>query len=422
MAGKDLTLSVEILGAYSSLTKATQGAQGALQGLNKSAAKIGSAISGTLASIGVGFGLYAVVDTIKDSIKAASDMEQQFGAVDSIFKGLAPEMQDFAKTTSKLGLSTADAARSSALLGTLLKGSGMPMRQVADQTKKLTLLAADLAATFGGTTADAVAALSSTFKGEFDPIEKFGVSIKKLDINNRVAEMGMKNLTGAALKQAEAQAALQLIYEKTTDAQGQAIRESDTFAGKTAELQAKFTDLQATIATDLLPIFVDLSQWFIDVLPGIQNFWAELTDPTTEMGAKWAGMWEMIGLVGQQFQGLLKVFSGGKGGFSMVMDWITTLAAGVGQLAFYFGKLAEQQKAFWSGDFGKSMDIAANYTRDYNNFVAQQNRAIDKMSFAGMGTVNNISINLTGTNITAQDIVSRLNKQLSTNGSTGLAY
>ena len=169
------------------------------------------------------------------------------------------------------------------LLGSQLKGYGLPVDEAADKTKELTLLAADLAATFGGTTADAVASIGSLFRGEFDPIEKYGVAIKQSDINARLAAEGLDKLEGEQLKMASAQTALTMLFEKTTDAQGQANREMDTAAARSERLKATFENLQAEIGSKLLPIFVEITTFIAEkIIPAFEDFYAELTDPSGE--------------------------------------------------------------------------------------------------------------------------------------------
>jgi hypothetical protein len=114
----------------------------------------------------------AAVKIGKDSVMAASDVAQQFGALDAVFGKNSAQLKEFSKTMVEYGLSTGDAARYAALLGTQLTGLGLSQQDAIDRTKQLEILAADLAATYGGTTADAVQALSSTFKGEYNPIER----------------------------------------------------------------------------------------------------------------------------------------------------------------------------------------------------------------------------------------------------------
>lgn len=291
-----LVLNVEILGEYKNLTKATKGAEKTLANLGSKFATVGKNIGKVVGGIGLGLGA-AVASQIKPAIDAASDLEQQYGALDSVFKDIAPSMKQFASEQYRIGLSTADAARSMTLLGSQLKGYGLPVDEAASKTQELTLLAADLAATFGGTTADAVTSISALFRGEYDPIEKYGVAIKKSDVNARLAAEGLDKLEGEQLKMAEAQAALTLLFEKTTDAQGQANREMDTAAARSERLKATFENLQAELGEKLLPIFVDVVTYITeDIIPAFEDFYAELTDPTGEamlqmeaLGLAWNG-------------------------------------------------------------------------------------------------------------------------------------
>ena len=215
----------------------------------------------------------AVVKIGKDSIMAASDLSQQFGALDAVFGQNADQLKAFSKEMVDYGLSTADAARFAALLGTQLKGLGIEEQEAITRTKQLQVLAADLAATYGGTTADAVAALSSTFKGEYNPIERYGVAIRKSDITARVAAKGLGKLKGDLLKAAEAQTAFEIILEKTTAAQGQSRREYNTLAAQLQRVDATFQNIKATLGAALLPVMENFAALLITrILPKIEEF------------------------------------------------------------------------------------------------------------------------------------------------------
>ena len=225
------------------------------------------------------FGLVAAAATVaavkigKDAVMAASDVSQQFGALDAVFGKNAKELQDFSKSMVDYGLSTADAARYAALLGTQLTGLGMSQQDAIARTKELEILAADLAATYGGTTADAVQALSSTFKGEYNPIERYGVAIKKSDITARVAAKGLGKLTGDVLKAAEAQAAYELITLKTTAAQGQSRREYNTLAAQLQRVSASYENIKASLGMALLPVVEKFANYILkDILPGLEKW------------------------------------------------------------------------------------------------------------------------------------------------------
>jgi hypothetical protein len=68
-------------------------------------------------------------------------------------------------------------------------------------------------------------------------------------------------LVFASEREAEINATLTLLYGKTTDAQGQAAREADSYAGVMGALTAKFEDMSAEIGMALLPILTEFSEW-----------------------------------------------------------------------------------------------------------------------------------------------------------------
>lgn len=190
-----------------------------------------------------------------DTMKSASDMEQAHGAVTSVFKDQAQTVMDAASTAAKrVGVSASEYANSAAIMGSQLKNMGISQDEVAGQTDKLISLSADLASMYGGTTADAIQAVSSLLRGERDPIERYAVSIKQADINARLAAQGLDGLEGEARKQAETQATLDLLFGQSADALGNFARESDTAAGSAQIAAAQWEDAKAKLGEQFLPI------------------------------------------------------------------------------------------------------------------------------------------------------------------------
>lgn len=193
---------------------------GALKHLGDFAQKFqvhASLVSGAVALAGRSFADYA------------AEAEQSYGAVESIFGKHADKIINSSKNSAKaVGLSGREYRELASVTGAMLKNLGLPIEETTETTKKLVGVGADLAATFGGSTKEAMEAIGSLLRGEADPIERYGVSIKKADINARLAAQGLDKLEGEALKQAEAQALLSLMLEQTSAAQGQFARESET--------------------------------------------------------------------------------------------------------------------------------------------------------------------------------------------------
>jgi hypothetical protein len=239
------TLKVQVL-ADATQASATMGK---FKGVMEKAALPAAVVAGVLLKLG------------KDSADAASRLEQAMGGVDAVFEDNAKTVKRWASTSAEqIGLAASEYATLATLIGSQFKNAGLPMDQVTAKTGDLISLGADLAAMYGGTTKDAVEALSSAFKGEFDPLDKYAASLSAAQITAKLVENGQDKLTGKALTQAKAMATLALITEKTADAHGAAAREQDTAAAKTAQLAASTEDLKAKLGTALLPVVVKVSE------------------------------------------------------------------------------------------------------------------------------------------------------------------
>jgi hypothetical protein len=228
-------------------------------------------MGGLAAGAGVALGAVAVLG--KAAFDSASNLQQQAGAVDAVFGANAEKMHAYAKDAAEtVGLAQSEYSQLASVLGSQLSNAGFAGDALTGTVDGLVKQGADLAAQFGGSTADAVSALSSVLKGETDPIERYGISIKQSDISARLAAQGQDKLTGSALKNAQAAAALALVSEQSASSVGAFGRESETAAGKQATLGAKWENLKATLGEKLLPAFT-LAATFVEdkVLPAFEK-------------------------------------------------------------------------------------------------------------------------------------------------------
>jgi hypothetical protein len=236
--------------------------------------KLGDALGGAL-TFGLGAAGAGLLALAKSSVTAAGDAQQSIGAVESVFKGAAETIIDTStEAARKYGISANSYRENATLIGALFKNQGVAVDQLAGKTDKLIGVAADLSATFGGSTTEAVEALSSAFKGEFDPLERYGISLKQSTVNAeafRIAHVNslsaFQNLTTAEQAAAKQQATYNLIQKQSADAQGQFGRETETFAHKVQVLNAEWQDAKVAIGDELLPALTELLGVMSDGLP-----------------------------------------------------------------------------------------------------------------------------------------------------------
>jgi hypothetical protein len=245
MAGKSTTLAIKIV-SDNQAKPGLNAAAAEVDGFGSKLGKVNAALTATMAGIGL---------LGKASVSAASDAQQNAGAVEAVFGKYASGIEKTAgKAATTVGLSTSAYEQMAAVLGSQLANAGYSGDVLAGKVNSLIVLGSDLAAVYGGTTADAIEALSSTLKGETDPIERYGVSIKQADINAVLAANHQDKLTGTAGKMATANAALTLITQQTSAAHGQFAIQTDSLAEKQQIMNATWADTKANLGTGLLPV------------------------------------------------------------------------------------------------------------------------------------------------------------------------
>lgn len=227
-------------------------------------------LAGALTAVGAGVlaarGLRELAGFFGDSVMAASNLEQAIGGVESIFGDASAVVREFGQTSAQsVGLAESAFLSLSSQLGAQLQAFGFNAGEAANQTNRLVELSADLAATFGGPVSDAVGAVASLLRGEFNPIERFGVAMNVASIQAHALATGIIDTNRQLTIQERAVAALDLLYQQTTGAQGQFAREAGTTAGLMERLSAAFQDAQAEIGDALVPAVNEL----LSALPGL---------------------------------------------------------------------------------------------------------------------------------------------------------
>ncbi len=276
-------ITIAILGDNRGLNNAIGQSEGRLSKFGRIAGGVGKAVAGGLLVAGAG-----AIMAGKAVVSSASNAQQSLGATQTVFGKYADTVvRDSNRAAQSVGLSANEYRESANLIGSLFRNQGVEADKLAGKTRDMVKTGADLAATFGGPTSAAVEALGSAFKGEFDPLEKYGISIKQSTINAELAARGQDKLTGAALNAAQQQATTRLIMEQSSRAQGAFARESNTLAGQQQRLGASFENIKAKIGGALLPVLTQAAAFVnTTVLPAFSRFVPPLLQGAKAVGAQ----------------------------------------------------------------------------------------------------------------------------------------
>lgn len=214
------------------------------------------------------------------AVKFAADLEDAIGATDQIFGSASRSMQDWANNLeSYYGIAEAEALTYANTMGSMLQNiGGLSEAEAAKQSQTLLQLAGDLTAMFGGTTEDAVRALTGALKGNNTMLDNYGMAVNEAMIKTKALEMGLIRQGEEMTLAAKQGATLALIMEQTGAAQGQAAREAEGASGTIRSLLTVLKNVSAEIGQILLPIITpliakvrDWVQKFSDLSPTAQK-------------------------------------------------------------------------------------------------------------------------------------------------------
>ena len=252
------TVTVRVVGDASKLNQELRKAKGDTDRFSQDAGRSVRGFStGVQAALIAGAGA-AVVGFVGDAIGSFSDLEQAIGGTEAVFGDASGAIEDFAQESAEaIGLSEAEFRTATTSIGGQLKRMTGDVDLAAEQSVTLTEVAADLAATYGGTTVEAVRALGAAFRGEADPAERFNLDLKVSRVNAKAVELGLVDAEGKVTDYGKAQATVALIMEQSTDAQGQFARELDSVAGSAQVAAAKFEDFKASAGEAFAPAAVE---------------------------------------------------------------------------------------------------------------------------------------------------------------------
>lgn len=384
MAGT-LALNVEILGQFNKLTAATQGAGKQLQGLQNTAKSISAGMGKAFAAIGVGFSLNFLKNELAEAGKAAvaeaKSMDILAIAMKNTGAATSSTVKEAETSIKKMSLQTAVADDE---LRPAFQKLFIATKSVTESNKLLEV-ALDTSAATGKDLDSVTQAMARSLEGSDTALNKLVPSLAGVD--DPLKALG-ETFKGAA----EAAANLDP-YQR---------------------INVAFGEIQETVGTALQPILNDFADYLVESVPKIQAFFDELFDPATELGGAWEDLGAIFKSTADEFNRMLTVFGLSEISFKDVLNFVTQLTAGFGQLFFFVGRVADIIGSLISMNFQRAFDLTAGFGADYASFVSSQNRATSLIGTSGQMSqdlaIQNVTINVNNGNVTAQEIANKINR------------
>jgi hypothetical protein len=359
--------------------KGINAAQKAFGGLSKSTLIAGTAIAGATAAVGA----FAY-----SSIQKASDFNEAISKNTVVFGAISKEVENFAQTANRaLGISETAALQAAGTFAMFGKSAGLAGQDLSNFSIELVTLAADLASFSNTSVDDAINALGSALRGEAEPLRKYNVLLDDATLKAAATELGIYSGSKALTAQQKVLAAQKVIFEQTSDAQGDFGKTSAGLAAQQKILGATLDNIQTNLGQAFLPIFLKAVKFFNDeVSPAFERV-AEV------IGEK--------GLVKGMQQALYEMGSFGPGMVNAFKQIAVTSAKAANAL-YKFAVVAGSGVAFAAGKFTTGIDLLGKAFDDlidvdalgasFDNFalgIQNMGSASDYSSFAAKQLAEN---------------------------------
>lgn len=211
----------------------------------------GRGIGGGLATLGGGIAIGKLIadgfNEAKNAVESTNKAAVVFG---KSFEGIRILGENSAKA---MGLTKSEALDAAATFGNLFRALGSTEGSSAFLSAGLTQLGADLASFNNTSLEEALTAIRSGLVGETEPLRKFGVNLNDATLKAKALEMGLYLGKGNLDAYARSQAAIALIYEQTTLAQGDFKRTAGETANQLKIAGASIKNFFGAILANILP-------------------------------------------------------------------------------------------------------------------------------------------------------------------------
>lgn len=310
-------------------------------------------------------GLSKLPGLFTSATDSAIALGESTNAVQQIFDDSAQDIIDWGKANANaFGLARSEFQQMATPLGAMLKNAGLDMDDVTDSTIDLTKRAADMASVFNTDVGDALGAIQAGLRGEADPLERYGVSLKAAAVEAKALAMTGKDAAKSLTEQEKAAARVALILEQTNDVQGDFVATSDQAANAARIQAAKQEELAAQIGTHLLPVQLKLTEaklklveviatkvlpaieQFVNVAgPAIREWWEQDVKPALDNLEKaWREIWPIV------------------------KPFIDQLIAGITLIGSVVGNTVQIITDLLAGDFSGAWENAKDIMRSFETF------------------------------------------------------
>lgn len=245
------------------------------------------ALGGTIKKIGIAmaavFSVRAIAEFGKEATRLGSELQEVENVVSVAFPNMTQAMNEFASSAAKnFGLSETMAKQYSSLFGIMAKQFGFAEKEAFEMGTTLAGLAGDVASFFNITQDEAYTKLKSVFSGETETLKDLGVVMTQTALDQYALANGIGKTTQQMTEQEKVALRYRFVLEQLSQASGDFIRTSGSWANQTRLLKLQFDSLKATLGQGLINVLTPVLK-MINALLAKLNVLAQSFKAFTEL-------------------------------------------------------------------------------------------------------------------------------------------
>lgn len=239
---------------------------------NKAAKQATSIFSGMGKKIAAGLSIAAFTKLTKDCIEVGSNVTEVQNVVDTAFKDLSWQADQWASNAmTNFGLSELSAKKYMGVFGQMSNAMGITGKAALDMAENVTGLTGDVASFYNLSTDEANTKLKSIWTGETETLKDLGVIMTQTNLDQYALNNGFGKTTAKMTEQEKVMLRYQYVTSALSNATGDFAKTQDSWANQTRILTLRFQQLKASLGKGFIALFTPILRGFNSLLAGLQK-------------------------------------------------------------------------------------------------------------------------------------------------------
>ena len=214
------------------------------------------------------FAIGGTITALGRFVKTASDAREQASKFRVVFGEFAPEAENFAQSiTNTFGIAKSEMIQLLAGLQDTLGPLGFSREHASALSQSIAQLSLDVGSFNNVATGDVAQRFTSAIIGNHEAVRSLGISLTEASIKQEAYRLGLAETDTELSQAAKVLSRMSIIYNNTTDAQGDAIRTQKEFAAQLRALQGRLTEVAEMLGEALIP-FAEFGLKMTDIALG----------------------------------------------------------------------------------------------------------------------------------------------------------